>query len=113
MKIDPISFGEQLKMMRGVGGVTPKDKNLLEGISQAPTTKEKVSFSDFLTQQFNQVNTQGLEAEQAITNAVSGKEVNPHSAIIAVQKANVSLSLMMSIKDRLEKAYQEILRMQV
>ena len=77
---------------------------------QSQEESNKVPFSDFLLQQFNQANTQGLEAEAAIQRSLTGEEVNPHATIIAVQKANVSLTLMMGIKERLERAYQELIR---
>lgn len=95
-------------MMRGITAPKP-----VEEAGQASPEKGKVSFGEFLARQFNDVNAQGLNAERAIERALEGKEVNPHNTIIAVQKANISLTLMMTIKERLERAYQEIIRMQV
>jgi flagellar hook-basal body complex protein FliE len=111
MKIQGIDLSEEMKMMRGVGGVRPRD--IAELDKTGPGKTEKMSFGEFLSKQFEEVNHHGVEAEKAIQRAVAGEEVNPHSTMIAVQKARVSLTLMMSIKERLERTYQELLRMQI
>jgi flagellar hook-basal body complex protein FliE len=92
---------------------------LREGITseRAPADIKKVgeetqtvSFGDFLAGHFNAVNQSGLESEEALKRATLGEEMNPHATLIAMQKASISLTLMMGIKERLERAYQEIIR---
>ena len=111
MQIKGIDFSEELKMMRGIGGVRPRDA--VEIDKDTPGRPEKLSFGEFLAQQFQRANTHGIEAEQAIQRAVAGTEENPHATMLAVQKASVSLTLMMSIKERLERTYQELIRLQI
>ncbi len=108
--INPISMGEQLRMVRGVESIIPKGNT-----SQAPEVggAPKTSFADYLSQQFETVNQQGLDAEKAIQRSVLGKDENPHQTMIAVQKAEISLTLLMSVKERIERAYQEIIRMPI
>ncbi len=110
MAIDKIAFGDQLQLLRGVEGIP--------GIRDGQSNKtEKVkgsqSFGDFLVQQLEQVNTDGLEAERTINRTIQGKEENPHAAVIAVQKAEISLTLLMSVKERIERAYQELIKTQM
>ena len=106
--INPISMGDQLRMVRGVESIIPKG-NATPEVGGAP----KTSFADYLTQQFDTVNEQGLEAEKAIQRSILGKDENPHQTMIAVQKAEISLTLLMSVKERIERAYQEIIRMPI
>ena len=111
MQIKGIEFSEEMKMMRGIGGIRPRDAVDMENSSPGKTGQ--VSFGEFLAQQFERANSQGVEAEKAIQRAVVGIEENPHATMLAVQKASVSLTLMMSIKERLERTYQELIRMQI
>ncbi len=107
MKIGSIPISEELKMLRS-GGVmqTPKQTVDIESTNEG----EKLSFSELLGQQLSNANALGLEADKALAQEVAGENVQPHSTIIAVQKASISLTLMMSIKERLERAYQELIR---
>ena len=82
----------------------------IQGIGGEQAAPGKVSFGEMLQSQFSEVETQGIAAEDAIKRSLMGNEVNPHSTVIAVQKATTSLTLLMTIKDRLERAYQEIIR---
>lgn len=108
MKIDTGSFADQLRMLKNVDPIQKPSSS--RGIESTGTDSSKVSFSDMLVQQYEESNKLGIEAEQAMQKSLLGKSENPHEAIIAVQKATVSLSLMMGIKERLERAYQEIIR---
>lgn len=107
-----MSMFDQLRSIRGVQDIIPKTKiETGDGLSTGqPAAGNKVSFSDFLSQQFEEANTLGVEAEKAIQRSIMGEEKDPHSAMIAVQKADISLSLLMSLKDRIERAYQELIR---
>ena len=108
--INPVSMGEQLRMVRGVESIIPKG-----GATATPEVggAPKTSFADYLSQQFETVNTQGIEAEKAIQRSIMGQDENPHQTMIAVQKAEISLTLLMSVKERIERAYQEIIRMPI
>ncbi len=112
MEIKGLSMLDQLRGMRGVESIIPKKTEALpEGVDLSPQPGgKKVSFGEFLSQQFEESNRLGIEAEQAIQRSVMGTETNPHAAMIAVQKADVSLTLLMSLKERIERAYQELIR---
>lgn len=106
MKIGSIPISEELKMLRNGGMQAPKQTTDLDSVNDG----EKLSFSELLGQQISNANSLGLEADKALESAVAGENAQPHSTIIAVQKASISLTLMMSIKERLERAYQELIR---
>lgn len=110
MKIEGGSLVDQLRMLKGVDGIQGPSPKVSEG---AVGGSNQTSFSDMLIQKYEETNTAGVQADQAIQNAILGKSDNPHEAAIAVQKASVSLSLMLGVKERLERAYQEIMRMPV
>ena len=99
---------DNLRAIQGVQGITqPQAKT--EGTSGKPG---EVSFAQIFKDKIEETNQLGIEADRAVERAALGQEANPHSTLIAVQKAEISLSLMLSVKDRLERAYQELVRTQ-
>jgi flagellar hook-basal body complex protein FliE len=57
---------------------------------------------------------QGLEGQagQKIAGVLAGNGEDVHSALIAVEKADLSFQLMMQVRNKIISAYQEISRMQ-
>lgn len=111
MNIDSLDITQKLKMLSKVSSMEPIGGGSTTDSNSVGT--QQVSFGEFLSKQFSEVNAQGVEAEKSIQRNLLGEEVNPHNTMLAVQKANISLTLMMSIKERLERAYQELIRMQI
>lgn len=111
MEIKGMSMLDQLRTIRGVESITPKAEGMGGvGGGNGGAPGNKISFGDFLSQQFEESNRLGIEAEKAIQRSVTGEEQNPHAAMIAVQKADISLTLLMSLKERIERAYTELIR---
>jgi len=51
-------------------------------------------------------------ADQSTSALVEGNGMDVHSAMIAVEKADLSFQLMMQVRSKIVAAYQEISRMQ-
>lgn len=108
MEIKGLSLLDNLRAIQGVQGISqPPAKS--EG---TPGSGGEVSFAQIFKEKIEETNRLGLEADRAVERAALGQEPNPHATLIAVQKAEISLSLMLSVKDRLERAYQELVRTQ-
>ena len=74
---------------------------------------KSVSFEDILKEFINNVNTDQKQAAYAEKLFMEGKTDNVEEIMFYIQKASISLSLLVEIRNRLENAYQEIMRMQV
>jgi flagellar hook-basal body complex protein FliE len=70
-------------------------------------------FSDILFKALSDVNRLHHDADKAILNVQTGNTGDLHEAIIALEKADVSLRTMLQVRNKLIEAYQEIMRMQV
>lgn len=51
-------------------------------------------------------------ADAKVSGLLEGNGVDVHSAMIAVEKADLSFQLMMQVRNKIVAAYQEISRMQ-
>lgn len=72
-----------------------------------------VDFSDLLKNALSSVNDAQLNADEAVQKVLNGETQNIHDTMIALQKADVSLKLMLEVRNKLLEAYQEIMRTQV
>ena len=52
------------------------------------------------------------QAEAKLAGVLSGNGSDVHSALIAVEKADLSFQLMMQVRNKIVSAYEEISRMQ-
>lgn len=69
-------------------------------------------FSDVLHNALSEMqNLQGA-ADSKVSGVLDGSGTDVHSALIAVEKADLSFQLMMQVRNKIVSAYQEISRMQ-
>jgi flagellar hook-basal body complex protein FliE len=91
-------------------------QQLAEFKSKLQKTDGDASSADFgqvLSDAMNDVNKAQVESNEQIQRMLSGDIQDVHTAMIAVQKADLSFQMMMQVRNKLIDAYQEIMRMQV
>ena len=76
-------------------------------------TPQTESFWQFLQHSIEKVNDLQLQADKAAQDFLLGKDVNIHQVMIAIEKANISLQLMVQIRNKIINAYEEMMRMQI
>lgn len=70
-------------------------------------------FSAFLEKSVGELNSLLSDADRKATDLATGKTENLHETMIALEKADTALKLMMQVRNKALEAYHEILRMQV
>jgi flagellar hook-basal body complex protein FliE len=71
------------------------------------------SFGDLLKRAINEVTADEQVATLETRNLMTGQGTDMHTAILAVQKADVSFQTMMAVRSKLIDAYREVMRMQM
>ena len=66
-----------------------------------------------LEQAVGEVNRAQLESDRAIEQLQSGQGKDLHEVMIAMEEADISLRLMVQMRNKMVESYQEIMRMQV
>lgn len=79
----------------------------------ASGTEQGPDFGDLLKQALSEVNQAGQAAEGEARNLMLGESADMHSAMLAVQKADLSFQMMMAVRSKLIDAYREVMRMQL
>ena len=70
------------------------------------------AFSDSLSRLVSTVEESQADANQAITNMVE-KNGDVHDAMIALQRAEMTLQLTVQVRNKLVQAYQDVMRMPI
>lgn len=71
------------------------------------------SFADSLKQAVHTVDSLQKDADIKMQELATGKSQNIHETMIAAEKADIALKLMVQVRNKIIDAYQEIMRMQV
>jgi len=71
------------------------------------------SFANMLGKLVSDVNAQQQAAGGTVAALQAGQNVPLHQAVLAMEEANVSFSLMVEVRNKLLESYQEIMKMQV
>ena len=100
-----------------LGGIASIGKTVAStrlGKAPAPTAGEGVSdtFGQSLMNLVENVEQSGADANQAVSNMLD-KSGDVHDAMIALQRAEMTLQLTVQIRNKLVQAYQDVMRMPV
>jgi|SRR5580658_30677 flagellar hook-basal body complex protein FliE len=69
-------------------------------------------FRDVLGSAIDDIQQLEGQAEAKVAGVIGGSGTDVHSAMIAVEKADLSFQLMMQVRNKIVSAYEEISRMQ-
>ena len=83
------------------------------GSSKPATNAEGKTFSEVLTESIQEVNRMQLDADTAIEKLATGEIKDLTEVVSAMQKAELTFSTLMQIRNRLVDAYQEIMRIRM
>ena len=78
-----------------------------------PVTETKKTFSDFINSSIKQVNNAQIKGDIAIEKLHTGEAQNLHDVMISVEQADISLRMLVQIRNKALTAYEEIMRMQI
>jgi flagellar hook-basal body complex protein FliE len=84
----------------------------IQSLANEPPSEAGGGFADTLRDAMNEMGNLRSQAETKVAGVLEGTGTDVHSALIAVEKADLSFQLMMQVRNKIVSAYQEISRMQ-
>jgi flagellar hook-basal body complex protein FliE len=84
----------------------------IEPLANNAKVGDKSPFIETLESAMNQVEQLQAQADNKVESLLQGNGTDVHSAMIAVEKADLSFQLMMQVRNKIVQAYQEISRLQ-
>ncbi len=79
--------------------------------AQQTAPKFTLDFQEFLKQSLRETNNEMTKSDERIKEMIGGQK-DVHETMIALEEANLSLRLLLQIRNKLIAAYEEIMRMQ-
>ena len=70
-------------------------------------------FSQVMQDAVKEINQLQTNADEAIAKVQMGNTVNIHEAMVALEQASISFRALMTVRNKILDAYQEVMRMQV
>ncbi len=80
--------------------------------NEKPSSAAK-NISNSFQEMFDEVNKDQIAAEKKVVDMVAGRKKDIPGTMIAMEKADVSLRMLMAVRNKVVNAYQEMMRMQV
>ena len=88
-------------------------KSLLPDPSRPSVAESGANIGQTFERMLMEVNRQHQEAEQKQVELLTASEKDIHGTVIAMEKAEISLRLLLQVRNKLTAAYEEVMRMQV
>jgi len=89
--------------------------NTLIGVqpAQQATSVDRVDFKELLSSAVKSMGDSQATADNAITQLAAGQNIEIHGVMLAAQKADLTLQLALSIKNKVTDAYQSMMSMSI
>ena|SRR5579863_9511069 len=99
--------------MTGIpSGLPPIDPASFNRQQVNQVTGNQPQFIDTLKQTLQQAQQIQGEADQKVSAVVTGQGGDLQSAMVAVEKANLSFEVVMEVRNKIVQAYQDVYNMQ-
>ncbi len=85
----------------------------LQKPAASPPAKAGESLGNTFEKMLQDVNQVQMEAEEKQAEFLTSKNKDIHGTMVAMEKADVSLKLLLQVRNKLTSAYEEVMRMQV
>ncbi len=90
---------------QGVGALSTNEK--------ARPAAKSTTFGEILKKSLDEVNDLQKEGQKAMSDIATGQVKDLHQAAIAIDKAEMSMKMMLEVRNKAINAYKEILRTQI
>ena len=99
------------KNVQGLNGLSTGD--LLNRRQEGTSKTEGPSFGEVLKQSIEEVDDLQKKGQEAMADIATGQVKDLHQAAMAINKAELSMKMMLEVRNKAINAYKEILRTQI
>lgn len=75
--------------------------------------KSNLEFLDVMNNTLDKVNESQVNANNMVEGFIKGEDLAMHDVMLAVQESQMSMQLMLELRNKLYEAYQEVNRVQL
>lgn len=91
-------------------------KSILNNVNIGKSVNEnnkETSFSQVIGDAINKVNDAQITADKKVEGFIKGEDVNMHDVMLSMQESQLSMQLLIEVRNKVVEAYQEINRVQL
>lgn len=89
------------------------NNNTIPSTNENVDKEEKVNFEDVLKNAVNKVNNVQINANEDIETLIKGEDITMHDVMLSMQEAQMSMQLMLEMRNKLYDAYKELSSVQL
>lgn len=82
-------------------------------LNQRAEKKASIDFQKMLLDKLYEIDQKEKEAEEALLALAKGEDIDPTEVAQKISAADVSMKLLLRVRNKVLEAYQEIMRMQI
>lgn len=87
--------------------------NAIEGKSQTKEMENENGFSKVISDALGKVNDSQVNADSNVESLIKGEDVNMHEVMLSMQEAQLSMQLLIEVRNKVVEAYQEANKVQL
>ena len=87
--------------------------NTIDNTNKNLNESDKVNFTDILNNAVNKVNDSQVKANNDIEALIKGDDITMHEVMLSTQEAQISMQLMLEMRNKLYDAYKELSSVQL
>ena len=76
-------------------------------------SKAKEGFGKILSETIGEVNQKQIDGDIATTKLQTGEAKHLHEVMLTVEQADISLRMLVQMRNRAQQAFEEIMRLQI
>ena len=99
-------------MQNSIGKIADLN-NIVNKFEKTNKTADRSDFSKVLQESLSEVNKTQIISDKAMADIATGEVKNLHQAALAIGKAEISMKVMLEIRNKALSAYREIARTQL
>lgn len=84
-----------------------------EDIKSTESKNLQNSFADTIGKVLNSVNDNQVKSNDMINSFIKGEDITMHQVMLSMQESQMSMQLLIEMRNKLVEAYQEINRVQL
>lgn len=84
-----------------------------EGIKNKAIESGDNSFSKMIGDAIKGVNESQINADNKVQSFIKGEDVTMHDVMLSMQESQISMQLLIEVRNKVVEAYQEINRVQI
>ena len=82
--------------------------NTIDNTNKNLNESDKVNFTDVLNNAVNKVNDSQVKANNDIEALIKGDDITMHEVMLSTQEAQISMQLMLEMRNKLYDAFKEL-----